>query len=64
LAKDFENSFSTSDLELARKKGHTINGLISGAWLGGTGGVKRYLKSGKDASDGGTTVSKRIKIGD
>jgi hypothetical protein len=41
-----------------------MNGLISGAWLGGAGSVKKYLKTGKDSSDGGTTVSKRIKIGD
>ena len=64
LAKEFENSFGDEYLKLASQKGHTINGLISGAWLGGVGGVKRYLKSGKDSSDGGTTVSKRIKIGD
>ncbi len=64
LAKEFENSFSKDYLQLASQKGHTINGLISGAWLGGVGGVKRYLKSGRDSSDGGTTVSKRIKIGD
>ncbi len=64
LAKDFENSFSKEDLQLAQQNGHTLNGLISGAWLGGVGGVRRYLRNGKDASDGGTTVSKRIKIGD
>lgn len=64
LAKDFEKSFSKDDLQKAYKKGHTMNGLISGAWLGGAGSVKKYLKTGKDSSDGGTTVSKRIKIGD
>ncbi len=64
LAKEFENSFGSEYLRLASQKGHTLNGLISGAWLGGVGGVKRYLKSGKDSSDGGTTISKRIKIGD
>lgn len=64
LAKEFENSFGSEYLRLASQKGHTLNGLISGAWLGGVGGVKRYLKSGRDSSDGGTTVSKRIKIGD
>lgn len=64
LAKEFENSFGSEYLKLAYQKGHTLNGLISGAWLGGVGGVKRYLKSGRDSSDGGTTVSKRIKIGD
>lgn len=64
LAKEFENSFSSDYLKLASQKGHSINGLISGAWLGGVGGVKRYLKTGRDSSDGGTTVSKRIKIGD
>ena len=64
LAKEFERQFSSSDIQLAYKKGHTINGLISGAWLGGAGSVKRYLKSGKDSTDGGTTVATRIKIGD
>lgn len=64
LAKEFENSFGKDYLQLASQKGHTVNGLISGAWLGGVGGVKRYLKTGRDSSDGGTTISKRIKIGD
>lgn len=64
LAKEFENGFSSDYIKLASQKGHNINGLISGAWLGGIGSVKKYLKSGQDSSDGGTTVSKRIKIGD
>lgn len=64
LAKEFENSFTTQDIQKAYQKGHTLEGLISGAWLGGAGGVRRYLNKGIDSSDGGTTVSKRIKIGD
>ncbi len=64
LAKEFENSFNQEELKKASQKGHTINGLISGAWLGGVQGVRRYLNKGKDSSDGGTTISARIKIGD
>lgn len=64
LAKSFENSFSQNDLKIARQKGHTMAGLISGAWLGGVGGVRKYLYRGKNASDGGTTVGARIKLGD
>lgn len=64
LAKSFENSFSQNDLRIAQQKGHTLNGLISGAWLGGVGGLRRYLYKGKNASDGGTTILARIKLGD
>lgn len=64
LAKSFENSFSDRDRQAATHKGHTINGLISGAWLGGVKGVRNYLYKGKNASDGGTTVGARIKLGD
>ena len=64
LAKEFEKSFSPQEIETAKQRGHTLSGLISGAWLGGAQGVKRYLKTGKDSSDGNTTISKRIKIGD
>ena len=64
LAKEFEHQFSNEDIRIASQKGHSINGLISGAWLGGIGGVRRYLKRGINSSDGGTTVLSRIKIGD
>ncbi len=64
LAKEFEKSFSQEDLRLAAQKGHTMNGLISGAWLGGAGNVKKYLHRGKNASDGGTTILARIRLGD
>lgn len=64
LAKSFEKSFSSQDKEIAARKGHSMDGLISGAWLGGVGGVRRYLYKGKNASDGGTTIGARIRLGD
>lgn len=64
FAKEIEQSFTPSDKKRAKALGHTTEGLISGAWLGGVGGVRRYLYSGKNSSDGGTTVAARIKLGD
>lgn len=64
LAKSFEDSFTAEDRRIATQKGHTIEGLISGAWLGGVGGVRRYLHRGRNSTDGGTTVGERIRIGD
>lgn len=68
LAKDFERGFSAKDLEAAKSKGYNMDGLLAGAWLGGVGGVRRYLYGMGDASDkhwsksgAGTTVGTRIK---
>lgn len=68
LAKDFEKGFSAKDLEAAKSKGYNMDGLLAGAWLGGVGGVRRYLYGMGDASDkhwsksgAGTTVGTRIK---
>ena len=68
LAQDFERGFNAKDLEAAKSKGYTMNGLLAGAWLGGVGGVRRYLYGMGDASDkhwsssgAGTTVGTRIK---
>lgn len=70
LAKQFENGFTQQDLEIAKQKGYTKFGLLGGAWLGGVGGVRKYLlgqgnpsdkhwdKSGKNR---GTDVASRIK---
>lgn len=60
LAKAFEKQFSSKDLQQAKSKGITMNGLIGGAWLGGLGGVRAYLNNGQNRSDGGTTVAARI----
>lgn len=68
LAKDFEKGFSKQDLEEAKKKGYSMNGLLAGAWLGGVEGVRRYLYGMGDPSDkhwsssgAGTTVGTRIR---
>lgn len=68
LAQDFERGFNAKDLEAAKSKGYSMNGLLAGAWLGGVGGVRRYLYGMGDASDkhwskegAGTTVGTRIK---
>jgi len=34
-----------------------IYGLIAGAWLGGIGGLNKFLRYGQDASDGNTFIS-------
>lgn len=69
LAQDFERGFSKQDLDLARQKGFTTFGLLGGAWLGGVGGVRKYLQGLGNPSDKhwgksgyGTTVGDRIKM--
>lgn len=60
LAKSFENQFSKEDKRLAKEKGYTLFGLLGGAWLGGAGGVRKYLRQNRDTSDkhwGGTGTS-------
>ena len=68
LARDFEKGLSKEDLKLAQEQGYTTNGLISGAWLGGVGGVRRVLRGQGNPSDkhwsstgAGTTVRDRMK---
>ena len=68
LAKAFSSSISPTAKEVAARRGITESGLIGGAWLGGAGGVNRYLINGKDASDaywyggkGGSKVSEAIQ---
>ena len=68
LAQNFEKSFSSKDLELAKNKGYSLNGLLAGAWLGGNKGVSKYLNGLVDASDKhwssenkGTTVGTRMR---
>lgn len=61
LAKEFKNTFNAKDREIAKSKGITEKGLLSGAWLAGVGGVRAYLYNNNDKSDGFTTVSQRIK---
>ena len=68
LAQSFEKGLSAEDRKLAEEQGYTNNGLISGAWLGGVGGVRRVLRGQGNPSDkhwsktgAGTTVMDRMK---
>lgn len=66
LAKSFENSFTANDLRIAKDRGFTTFGLLGGAWLGGVGGVRKYLNNQGDPSDShwggkGSSVGKRIR---
>ncbi|GEM_PF-6734603 len=51
LAKQFEAGFTKQDLELAKQKGYGKFGLLGGAWLGGVGGVRKYLLGQGNPSD-------------
>lgn len=69
LAKSFENGFNESDKKLAKEKGFTVLGLLGGAWLGGVGGVRKYLQGKGNPSDRhwskegkGTSVGDRIRM--
>ena len=52
---------------LGKQKGYSDDALVAGAWLGGPGGVKKFLQGKGDPSDshwyggkGGTSVGKRM----
>lgn len=67
LMKNNIATFTQSDWELGKSLGYTRNAMLAGAWLGGVGGVRNYIKGIKDASDGhhyadgqGESVSKRM----
>lgn len=69
LAKSFEGGFSEEDKRMAQQKGFTPFGLLGGAWLGGVGGVRKYLKGLGNPSDKhwskegrGVTIADRIKM--
>ncbi len=69
LAKSFENGFSEEDKRIAKQKGFTHFGLLGGAWLGGVGGVRKYLQGKGNPSDKhwskegkGTTIADRIRM--
>lgn len=51
LAKANEKSFSQEDLEAAKNKGISKWGMLGGAWLGGVGGLRKYLLHNKNISD-------------
>lgn len=54
--------------DIGKEQGYSDDALVAGAWLGGPGGVKKYLLGKGDPSDahwyngkGGTSVGKRMK---
>ena len=51
LAKSMEKGFSKEDISAAKSKGITRWGMLGGAWLGGNGGLRRYLLNNENISD-------------
>ena len=51
LAKSMEKGFSKEDISAAKSKGITKWGMLGGAWLGGNGGLRRYLLNNENISD-------------
>lgn len=51
LAKSMEKGFSKEDINAAKSKGITKWGMLGGAWLGGNGGLRRYLLNNENISD-------------
>lgn len=54
--------------DLCKSKGFSDDAMAAGAWLGGAGGVKKFIQGSSDPSDshwyggkGGTTVGTRMK---
>jgi len=57
LLNTFKNSFDYTDFSKAKAKGYTESAVLAGAWLGGPGGVKRFLNTGYNSQDNlGTSV--------
>lgn len=62
LANKFLDSFTESDKRKARQLGYTDSALVAGAWLAGTGGVRKFLNGNGNPSDAhGTNVAQRMK---
>ena len=51
LAKSMEKGFNKEDINAAKSKGITRWGMLGGAWLGGNGGLRRYLLNNENISD-------------
>ena len=67
LARQSESQLTQEDRLKASRMGITLNGLIGGAWLGGIGGVRRFLHKGINATDrkwdpnnAGTSIKERM----
>lgn len=62
LAKANEKGLSQKDLETAKSKGISKWGLIGGTWLGGLGGLRKYLHNNINVSDKGWDPNKKAGI--
>ncbi len=69
LADSFLSHLNEEDLAKMAEKGITRSGALGGMWLGGYGGLKRYLYNNENVSDthwdpsgAGTNMEKQIKI--
>lgn len=51
LAKAMEKGFTKEDIEAAKSKGISRWGMLGGAWLGGNGGLRKYLLQNINSSD-------------
>lgn len=51
LAQAMEKGFSKEDWENAKAKGISRWGMLGGAWLGGNGGLRKYLRDNINISD-------------
>lgn len=68
LLKSNLSNFTEQDIEKASKLGYSVNAMLGGSWLGGVGGVRKYL-NGVDTSDahhyggkGGSSVGRYFNI--
>lgn len=64
-AKLYEQFISQSKslgiYEKAKQQGYSDDAIAAGAWLGGVGGLKRYINGQGNPSDGADSVGKRMK---
>lgn len=60
LADAFMDEFTEKDLKKARELGYSDSALIAGAWLGGVGGVRKFLHHGINVDDKSWSKNKRI----
>lgn len=60
LAESFLKGFSKEDYKRARELGYSDSALLAGAWLGGVGGVRKFLHKGISVDDKAWSKGKNI----
>lgn len=60
LADSFLKGFSKEDYKKARELGYSDSALLAGAWLGGVGGVRKFLHNGISVNDKSWSKGKNI----